>query len=700
MRMPLPVKVLYLFVLGLPLWGYLQADKPSQTPPLAKITSLSVPSEAVGTPVTVTGTFGAAQAMGTVKFNETAATAASWSATSITAPVPSGATTGNTAGSQTSTGISFADAASSISVTISPARGGVTVTQPLKLTASVRNDTSTSSVTWTSSGGILSHQTATSAIFKATAAGLYTITATSKADVTRSAAANIGVTDLAGVVTWRNGRSRSGVNSREYALSDKNVASSRFGKLFSCPVDGWVFAQPLWMANVRINGMRHNVVFIATENDSLYAFDADDPGCKSVWSTPNVNLIPSGEKVAPLADLENDSIALGPVAGITGTPAIDPSTQTIYLVTVTENSTTGTIIDRLHAIDITTGRERPRSPVVIASSVRGTGYDNIKGTTTFVAKMQKQRTALLLLNGVVYICWGGYNDTDFYHGWLMGYSASTLTQVGVFNATIDGGRGGIWMSGGGPAADSTGHIYVLTGNGDFNANNPGGRNYGDTFLKLGTFGRLSVSDWFTPFDQMDLAAKDADLGSGAVILPDQSNGPFPHLVLGGGKSGTLYVLNREKLGQYNSASNSQIVQSFMVDNNGIYSTPLFWQNTLYVVANLAPVRAFRFSTATDQFQTSPSSASSQSFVYPGATPTLSAAGTNNAILWAIDAATPGVLHAYDPSNLNTEFWNSSQAANNRDQAGAGVKFTVPTVANGKVYIGTQTELDVYGLLPN
>jgi len=442
-------------------------------------------------------------------------------------------------------------------------------------------------------------------------------------------------------------------------------------------------------------------VFIATQNDSLYAFDADDPGCKAVWSSQRVNLIPSDEKIAPSADLENDNFAVGPVAGITGTPVIDPSSQTIYLVAVTESKTTGTIIQRLHSIDITTGRERPSSPVVVGASVKGTGYDNTNGAIAFAAKMQKQRAALFLLNGVVYVCWGGYNDTDFYHGWVIGYSASTLTQVSVFNDTIDGGRGGIWMSGASPAADSQGNIYLLSGNGDFNANNAGGRNYGDTFLKLSTSGGLSVSDWFTPFDQMKLAAQDMDLGGGgAVILPDQVQGPFPHLVLGCGKSGTLYVLNRDHFGHYNSSSNSQIVQSFIADKNEIFSTPLFWQDALYVAADSGPVRAFRFSTVTDQFETSPFSASSQSYVYPGATPVLSAAGTKNAILWVIDPATPGVVHAYDPLNLNTEFWNSSQAANKRDQAGTGVKFTVPAVANGKVYIGTQTELDVYGLLPD
>lgn len=592
-------------------------------------------------------------------------------------------------------------AASSITVSLTPMRGGLTVNQPLQLTAGVVNDSSNSGVTWNSSGGILSDQTATSARFTATDAGEYTITAASKADPIRSAVATIGVTDLVGVPTWRNDQTHSGVNSREYALTRQNVVSRKFGKLFSCPVDGWVFAQPLWIANAQIGGDRHNVVFVATENDSIYALDADDPGCKSVWSSPKVSLIASDEKIAPLADLEHDSFALGPTAGITGTPVIDLSSQTIYLVAVTESKTTGAIIQRLHAIDIATGRERPNSPVVIAASVKGTGYNNANGVITFAARMQKQRTALFLLNGIVYVCWAGYYDTDPYHGWVIGYSASNLTQVSVFNDTIDGGRGGIWMSAASPASDSQGDLYLLSGNGDFNANNTCGRNYGDTFLKLNTSGALSVSDWFTPFDQKTLAADDMDLGGGgAVILPDQVQGPYPHLVLACAKSGTLYLLNRDHFGHYNPSSNSQVVQSFEADNNWIYSTPLFWQNALYVVASGSPVKAFRFSSITDQFETKPFSASSQSYGYPGATPVLSAAGSENAILWVIDPATPGILHAYDPSNLNTEFWNSSQAANQRDQAAAGVKFTVPTVANGKVYVGTQTELDVYGLLPN
>jgi len=669
------------------------------------ITSLNPSSGSVGASVTITGTnFGSTRGASTVSFNTAMATPTNWSATSIAVPVPSGATTGNvtvTVAGQTSNAVLFTVTAPTITVAITPVRGGVTVTQQMTLTATLQNDPAGAGVTWSASGGTLSNQTAFTTTFAATTAGSYTITATSNTDGTKNAAAVIGVTDLTGVSTWRNDTSRSGVISQEFALNAQNVTTSSFGKLFSCPVDGWVFAQPLWMANVLISGAQHNVVFVATENDSVYAFDADGPGCKSVWSTPDVSLIPSGEKIAPLTDLEKDSSALGPVAGITGTPVIDPTSETLYLVALTENSSTGAIVQRLHAIDITTGQERLGSPVVISASILGTGYDNSNGTISFQAKFEKQRAALLLLNGIVYVCWASYGDTDFYHGWVIGYDASTLAQVTVFNDTRDGGRGGIWMSGGGPAADSQGNIYLLTGNGDFNANSTGGRNYGDTFLKLGTSGGLSVSDWFTPFDQATLSAEDLDLGGGgAVILIDQTSGPLPHLALGGGKAGTLYVVNRDNLGQYNSSNNSQIVQSFVLGANGIYSAPLFWQNTLYAAASDAPLSAYSFSPSTSQFQTAPVSVSTQSFGFPGTTPALSAAGSNNAILWVIELNTTAVLHAYDPTNLKNEFWNSSQASNNRDQAGVAVKFTVPAIANGKVYIGTQTELDVFGLLPN
>src|SRR5256885_3728803 len=250
--------------------------------------------------------------------------------------------------------------------------------------------------------------------------------------------------------------------------------------------------------------------------------------------------------------------------------------------------------------------------------------------------MQKQRAGLALLNGIVYVCWGAFNDVDPYHGWIIGYDAASLNPVTVFNDTIDGGRGGIWMAGGAPAVDAQGNMYLLTGNGDFNANTTGGRNYGDSFVKLGTTGGLSVVDWFTPFDQSSLASADLDLGGGgAVLLVDQPSGPFPPLIVGGGKAGTLYVVNRDTMGHFSSSNNSQIVQSFVLGSNGIFSTPLFWQNTLYGAAVNGPVSAFSFSTTTDQFQVSPSSVSPQSYGGPGGTPVLFAVGTRNWIVWAI-----------------------------------------------------------------
>jgi hypothetical protein len=588
---------------------------------------------------------------------------------------------------------------SGVTVSITPVRSGITVAQPLSLTATVQNDLANAGVTWTASNGTLTNQTPSSATFTALTAGVSTITAVSQADTSRSASAVIGVTDLSAVTTWRYDSSRSGVNSQEYALTKQNVQTSTFGKLFSCPVNGYIYAQPLWVSNVSIGSSVHNMVFVATDHDSLYAFDADGPGCKNVWSNSSISLLGPGEAAVPSPNLNTSSF--GATVGVTGTPVIDPSSQSIYLVAMSYNPNFNSFIQRLHAIDITTGQERPGSPVEISASVAGSGYDNSNGIVTFDPQRQNQRPALLLLNGVIYVSWASFDDTDYYHGWVIGYSTSTLAQVSIFNDTPDGREGGIWMSGGGPAVDPQGSIYLLTGNGDFTANSIGGRDYGDTFLKLNA--GLSVTDWFTPYNQASLSQADLDLGGGgAVIFIDQSVGPYPHLIVGGGKGGTLYLLNRDNLGQFNSSSDSQIVQSLPVSSNGIYATPLFWQNTLYVGASDTPLGSFVFSPLTGQFQSLPSANSSAFYGFPGATPALSAAGASGGILWAIQraSASPAVLHAYDATNLNIELWNSSQASNNRDLAGTAVKFTVPTIANGKVYVGTQTELDVYGLLPN
>jgi hypothetical protein len=318
------------------------------------------------------------------------------------------------------------------------------------------------------------------------------------------------------------------------------------------------------------------------------------------------------------------------------------------------------------------------------------------------------------VNGIVYIAWASHEDHNPYHGWVIGYDAASLAQVAVFNADPNGSRGGIWMSGGAPAVDAGGSLYFSTGNGTFDGNSgtPPNDDFGDTVMKVGTSSGLSLVDWFTPFNQAFLDGQDADLGSsGVVILPDQSSGPA-HLLVAGGKEGKLYLLDRDAMGNYCAActtTDTNILQSFLA-TPAIFGTPAFWQNKLYLGGTSDALSLFAFDATTGNFNTVASSQSATSFQFPGPTPSLSAQGASGGALWAIDSSRygipsafgtgPAILHAYDAANLSSEFWNSSLAANNRDTAGNAVKFTVPTVANGKVYIGTRTEIDVYGLFPN
>jgi hypothetical protein len=321
---------------------------------------------------------------------------------------------------------------------------------------------------------------------------------------------------------------------------------------------------------------------------------------------------------------------------------------------------------------------------------------------------------------VVYVSWASHEDSDPYHGWVIGYSASTLAQVSLFNDTPNGDRGGIWMSGGAPAADSSNNLYLITGNGTYD----GSTAFGDTFLKLSTTSGLAAADWFTPADQASLEAADRDFGAGgAAVLVDQTAGPVMHLAVGGGKEGNLFLLNRDNLGKNNTTN--QVLQTISI-GNGIFATPAFWQNNLYL-AGTGTLQQFTFIPGTGLFNGAATSVSGNSFGFPGATPSVSAQGATNGIVWATNssnygasanggnqarAAAPAVLHAYPATSLTTELWNSSQATGGRDTAGDSVKFTVPTVANGKVYIGTRGnddtqghgtvfgEIDVYGLLPN
>ena len=644
----------------------------------------------------------------------------------------------NTAKSASAT-ITVTGTSAALGITISPKRGGLTVTQTLPVTATVLNDVGAAGVTWAASGtgcsgstcGTFTNVTTTSATYAApSTAGVYIITATSVADLTKSASNSIGVTDLSGVLTYHNNLSRDGTNTHEFALTLSNVNTSTFGKLFSCQADGAIYAQPLWVPNLTVAGSTHNVVIVATQHESLYAFDADVTPCTMLW---HINLIDSahggtsGETSVPSAGagalVGSGYGDISPEVGITGTPVIDTTTNTVYVVSKSVNASTQ-FFQRLHAIDIATGNERITPPQSIDSSISvpGTGAGSFAGLVAFDPRNESQRPGLVLSNGIVYVAWASHEDHDPYHGWVIGFNAATLVHLNnaVFNSTpnqvgiLSYSRGGIWMGGGAPAVDSSGNLFFITGNGTFDAN-AGGSNYGDSVVKLSTVGGLTLADYFTPLDQASLDANDTDFGSGAAtILVDQPAGPVAHLVIGGGKQGNLFLLNRDNMGKFSSSINN-VVQTVNLGNS-IFATPVFWQNNLYV-AGVGPLKQFTFNSSTGKFNGAPFSQSSASYRFPGATPSVSSNGASNGIIWILDNSlyctpqSPGcgatVLHAYDATNLTTELWNSSQAAANRDVAGHAVKFTVPTIANGKVYVGTRGndsavlgELEIYGLLPN
>jgi hypothetical protein len=568
------------------------------------------------------------------------------------------------------------------SVTIGPSRAALTTGQAQAFAATVTGN-SVTTVTWevdSIPGGNASVGTVTAAgvYSPPSSAGTHTVVARSVADSTASASATVFITDLAGVFTYHNDLSRDGVNSHEYALNTSTVKASTFGKRFACAIDASAYAQPLWAANVAIGGGTHNVLIAATEHDTVYAFDADAAPCTTYWSK---SLLASGETWVNNMDV-GGSTDLAPDIGIVGTPVIDPTTKTIYVVSKSKNG--ATIHQRLHALNLIDGTEKFSGPQEIAFTSNG---------ITFSPVSQNQRAGLALLNGTVYIAWGSHGDLGTYYGWIVGYNATTLAQVSVFNDDPGVGFGGVWMAGGAPAADSSNNLYVITGNGNFD----GVTLFGDSFLKLSTPG-LNVLSFFAPGDQGALDSGDTDFGSGgATVLVDQPSGPMQHLAIGGGKEGTLFVLNRDNLGG-NTNNDSGAVQSFSLGNR-IFATPAFWQNTLYVGLDSDHVKSFTFNPTTGQFNTSPASQSPSTFGFPGSTPSISSQGTNNGIVWATEKGTgPSVLHAYDATNLGTELWNS--ASSMPDQAGQAVKFTVPTVANGKVYVGTVGEISVYGLAPN
>jgi hypothetical protein len=500
-----------------------------------------------------------------------------------------------------------------------------------------------------------------------------------------------------GVLTYHNDDARTGQNLSETVLTPSNVNSSTFGKLFSYSVDGYIYAQPLYVPNVTFpkKGGIHNVIYVATEHDSVYAFNADGTSASPLWHT---SFLKNGVTTVPTAMVGTDDIK--PEIGITGTPVIDPSTGTLYVVAKTINRA-GVVQQHLHALNITTGKEKFGGPRLINASVKGTGdAANKKGMIAFDPLIQNQRSALLLANGIVYVAFASHGDQGPYHGWLFAYKARGLGRVAVFNSTPNGSRGGIWQGSNAPAVDANGNLYIGISNGTFDVNT-GGSDYGDSLVRA-TLSKhtISIADYFTPFDESFLASGDLDVGSsGVLLLPDQSTGPV-HLAVTADKNGTIYLLNRDSLGHFNASDDSQIVQE-LFQVTGIVLCPfVYFNNNVYFVA--VDQALTRIPLVGGRFDTGAITVASPPLNFPGASLSISANGSADGIVWMIRDDNynegPSILFAYDASNLS-ELYDSSQAPGGRDTAGFAVKFTTPTIANGKVYIGTHTELDAYGLLP-
>jgi len=513
------------------------------------------------------------------------------------------------------------------------------------------------------------------------------------------------------VLTEHNDNARTGQYAVETKLNPTNVNMASFGKLFELPVDGKVDAEPLYVQNVAIGGGTHNVVYVVTEHDSLYAFDAEtkpDAGTSQFWT---VSALAAGETPS---DAVGGCSQVTPEIGITSTPVIDLATKTIYLIAMSKNG--GTYHQRIHAIDITTGVEKAGSPKEVTATFPGTGQEGDGTTLTFDPKIHKERSALLLDHGQVWSSWSSHCDQGNYTGWLMAYDASSLAQTAVYNDEPNGSEAAFWSSGAGPAADSAGNIYHESGNGTFettldSTGHPNKGDYGNSFIKVALSGSsISLVDYFTMGNEVVESAGDVDLSSGGLmLLPDSvGSAAHPHLLVGGGKDGHIYMLDRDNLGKFNTdGGNGQIAQDVPnatysgspTGGVGSYGAPAYFNGAIYYGGVSESLK--RWPIANGKITTPQSSQTSTNFQYPGTTPSISYNGTDpaTAIVWAHENSTPPTLHAYSSADLTTEYYNSNQATGQRDKpAGSGNKFIIPMIANGRVYVATTNSVVVYGLL--
>jgi hypothetical protein len=501
------------------------------------------------------------------------------------------------------------------------------------------------------------------------------------------------------VLTYHNNVYRQGMTSQETTLTTSNVNSTTFGKIAFDTVDGKVDAQPLYVNEQFIGGNLNNVLYVVTENDSIYAFDANSG--RQYWKSSAL-----GQGETPSDDHGCSQIT--PQIGITNTPVIDKSggpNGAIYFVAMTKDSS-GNYHQRLQALDLTTGAELFGGPTDIQATYPGTGDGSQNGMVIFAPGQFAERAGLLEYGITIYIAFTSHCDDRPYTGWLMAYNARTLAQTSVIDVTPNGNEGAIWMTGNGLASDSSGNIYFLDANGVFDTtlNSQGfpiNGDYGNAFMKISNAsGTLTVADYFNMHNTVQESDSDEDLGSGGcIVLPDlmDNNGQVHHLAVGAGKDTNIYIVNRDNMGKFNPNNDNAIYQEIDgVLPGGVWSSPAYFNNTVYYGDVGDNLKAFAISNA--KLSTTPASQSPETFPYPGTTPTVSASGTSNGIVWAIANSSPAVLYAYDATNLAHELYNSNQAGS-RDQFGAGNKFITPMIANGKVFVGTQTGVAVFGLLP-
>jgi hypothetical protein len=613
---------------------------------------------------------------------------------------------GNSVGNVTSTQATLTVSSTPVAPTISTQPANQTVTAGQTATFSVTaSGTAPLTYQWQLNGSDISGATSASYTTPVTTTAnsgeLFRVVVSNSAGNVTSNSATLTVNPSSSnssvdVITYHYDNGRSGQNLNETALTLANVKSTTFGKKGEFMVDGKVDAQPLYLSQVTIGAQKKNVLYVATEHGSVYAFDADSINGTTATFLWKTSTLGSGETTS-------DNRGCGqvtPEIGITATPVIDRTRNAIYVVAMSKNSSN--YFQRLHALDLSTGNELFGGPRTITATYPGTGDNSSGGNVVFDPKQYKERPGLLQINGTIYTTWSSHCDIRPYTSWVMAFSADTLSQTSVLNLVPNGSDGGIWMAGTAPAADTSGNLFFIIGNGDFDTNLnasgfPTNGNCGNCFVKLTTSGGLHLADYFTPHNTVAESNADQDFGAGGgILLVDvtDSSGTTRHLSVGAGKDALIYVVDRDSMGKFN-ANTDQIYQEISGQlGGGVFSMPAYFNGTVYYGAVGDALKAFPVASA--RLASAPSSHTTHTFVYPGTTPSVSANGTNNGIVWAVDNG--GILFAFDATNLTTELYDSNQAANSRDLFN-GNKFITPMVANGRVYVGTPNSVAVFGLLP-